>query len=161
MPSIAWEEATRAKLFVRADLPTPAKRCRENLVSRLDALVASGVIDEFSVSSWAKRVPLDADAEVGRSERDRFRQFDAWARAAGVRLTPFFDTRECYSSTTGERQTQLVLPAACLAIYDGDDLICVVPCADESGTVSVTDCLERLAGESDGRRDSSVTLAAD
>lgn len=160
MPPTDRKEATRAELFVRGDLPAPVQRRQENVVSRLDALVASGALDEYSVSSWAKRVPFDADADAGRTERDRFSQFDEWARATGVRLTPFFDARECYSWTTGERRTELVLPAVCLALYDGDDLVCVVPCADESDSVSVTDCLDRLDDESESS-DSSTLLAAD
>lgn len=150
MPTIAWEEVTRATLFVRSDLPTPAGRCRENITSRLAELVASDAIGEFSVSSWAKRVPLDADAGVGQRERDLYRRFDDWARAAGVDLAPFFDTRECYSSTTGERQTQLVMPAVCVALYDDAELVGVLPHATETGSVSVADGLDRLTDADSG-----------
>lgn len=145
MPTIAWEEVSRVDAFVRSDLPAPAKRCRQNTTARLEALVTSGVIDEFSVTSWAKRVPREMDSAVGEAERDLFRTFRSWARTTGTSLTPFFDTRECYSWTTGERQTQLVLPAVCLALYDGDELVAVAPHADESGSVGVSDCLDRLA----------------
>lgn len=158
-----WEEATRAELFVRADLPTPAQKCRQTIVSRLEGLVASGVIEEFSVTSWAKRVPLDAGADLGAFERDRYNVFAAWARDAGVRLAPFFETRECYSSTTGDRQTQLVMPAACVALYAGDELVGLAPHARETGTVSIADCLDQLAdaAEEDSDSDQTLTVTAD
>lgn len=160
MPTTDWEGATRAELFVRSDLPTPASRCRQTTISRLEELVADGVLDDFSVTSWAKRVPLKAGADLGRRERDCFNTFSAWARTSGVRLAPFFDTRECYSSQTGAQQTQLVMPAICAALYDEDDeLVGVVPHAHESGSVSVEECLERLRGTSDDEQSVSVMTA--
>lgn len=164
MATTAWEAANRAELFVRADLPTPAKKCRKTATSRLESFVASGVLEEFSVTTWAKRVPMEAGVDLGTFERARYNEFSAWARAAGVRLAPFFDTRECYSSTTGERQTQLVLPAACLALYDEDDeLVAVTPHADERGSVSIADCFERLAAvhDEDSDTDRTRTITAD
>lgn len=158
MSTTDWAEATRADLFVRSDLPTPARRCRQATTSRLEALVAKSVFEAVSVTSWAKRVPLESGANLGTFERDTFDEFSEWARREGVRLAPFFDTRECHSSTTGERQTQLVLPALCLALYDGEELVGVVPHADEDGTVSIGDCLEYFEkGTGDDR---SVTLTA-
>jgi len=159
MATIDWGAAERAELFVRSDLPTPAKQCRTTAVSRADALVADGVLDGFSMTSWAKRVPLDDDAELGAFERARFDEFSTWARSAGVRLSPFFDTRECHATTTGERQTQLVLPTVCAALYDEEELIAVVPHADEVGTVSLADCFDRLEEPADDDR--SVALTAD
>ena len=162
MATIDWESPTRAELFVRSDLPTPAKKCRQTTVSRLEGLVASGVLENYSLTSWAKRVPLDAGSDLGSFERDRYNAFASWAREAGVRLTPFFDTRECYSSTTGDRQTQLVLPAVCIALYDGADLVAVAPHADETGSVSVADCFDRLEGtDGDSDRDRTLTVTAD
>lgn len=159
MTTIDWGAASRAELFVRSDLPTPARQCRTTALSRVEELVDGGVLDEFSMTSWAKRVPLDEDAELGAFERARFDEFSLWARSAGVRIAPFFDTRECHSSTTGERQTQLVLPAVCLALYDRDELVAVVPHVSESGTVSIGDAFDRLDESADD--DWSVALAAD
>lgn len=163
MATIDWGGAARAELFVRSDLPTPAKQCRTTAVSRAEALVANDVLDGFTVTSWSKRVPLDEGADLGAFERDRHNEFASWARKAGVRLAPFFDTRECYSTTTGERQTQLVLPAVCIALYGGDGLVTVAPHAHESGTVSVTDCLDRLADQSDedSDRERALSVTAD
>jgi len=159
MSTIDWGAASRAELFVRSDLPTPAKQCRTSALSRVEELVDDGVLDGFSMTSWAKRVPLDEDADLGVFERARFDEFSAWAGSTGVRLAPVFDTRECHSTTTGERQTQLVLPAVCLALYDEEGLVAVVPHASESGTVRLGEALDRLDESADDDR--FVALAAD
>lgn len=148
MPTTHWDQASRAELYVRSDLPAPAKQCHAAIRSRLDSLVASGVLEEFSVTSWAKRVPLASEDGDGEFERGLYDAFSEWAATANVGLQPFFDTRECYSKITGERRTELVVPAACLALYDdADALVSVVPHATEAGTVSIRDRLADLADE--------------
>lgn len=159
MPATDWEAADRAELYVRSDLPAPVRTCRQRTTSRLSDLVADGVLAGFDVTSWAKRVPLDADGEGGQFERDLYRSFRAWAREAGVELRPFFDTRECYSSETARRRTELVMPAVCLALYADEDLVAVVPHATEAGAVSVGDCLRALAADRSEDRSPTATTA--
>ena len=162
MPTIAWEEATRAELFARSDLPAPAQKCRENIASRLEGLVTDDVLASFAVTSWAKRVPLAGEDPVAGFERRLYERFLAWARDAGVRLSPFFDTRECYSAVTGDRQTELVLPAACLALYDAnDELVAVVPHGDGPRSVSIRECLNRLADETTDDDRTTTLLTTD
>lgn len=145
MPTTDVAAATRAELYVRGGLPKPARQCRRTTERRLADLIASGLLRDASVSSWAKRVPIrDGDAD----ERRLYDEYRAWADEEGVRLRPFFDTRECYCTHTGEKRQELVMPALCLALYDeDDDLVCVAPHADESATVTIADCLDWL-GES-------------
>lgn len=149
MSQTDWEGATRADLFVRGDLPTPASRSRQTTISRLETLVANDVLEDISVTTWAKRVPLNAGSDLGAAERNWFNTFASWARDAGVHLAPFFGTRECYCSKTGDQQTQLVMPAICAALYDDDELISVIPHAHEAGTVSIEECLDRLEDEAE------------
>ncbi len=151
------DDAVRAELYVREDLPKPVQNCRRRCIAHLERLVAAGALDGFDVTSWAKRVPLESDG-TPRPERDCFNAFSAWAREADVRLAPFFDTRLCYSMETGEKRTELVTPAVCLAIYDGDDLRRVAPCASEDGTTTVTECLDELAGDELEDRDRQVEI---
>lgn len=146
MPTTHRDQATRAELYVRSDLPTPAQQCHTAIVSRLEAAVAGGVLEDFSVTSWAKRVPLAPDDDAGEFERGLYETFSEWAADADVELEPFFDTRECYSRITGDCRTELVMPAACLALYDENDrLVSVVPHATEAGTVSIRDRLADFA----------------
>lgn len=126
MPAMESPGERRAVLFTRRDLPTPARKRRDAVVQELRCLADRGSLSSFSVVDWDKRVPADGAS----AERERYGEFSAWAREAGVALSPFFDTRLCYSSETGRKREELVLPALCLAVYDGEDLTTVAPHAD-------------------------------
>jgi len=142
MPTSECPQRRRAELFVRSDLPTPVQKRCEAVESLLAELESDGVVDEAETAFWAKRVPV----EGGRSlERDRYNEFCEWARETGVCLAPFFDTRECYSFETGEKQRELVLPALCLAIYEGGELTQVAPFTDSGESQTIEDCLTDLA----------------
>jgi len=143
MPATETTGEIRAALYVRETLPAPAQKCRQKTIARLERLTAEGPLDGHSVTSWAKRIPLSGTDST--EARNRYNEFSQWARENDARLTPFFDTRECYSMATGEKRTELVFPAVCVAIYEGDELRTVAPHATASTTESVQDCLERLA----------------
>lgn len=138
MPAMERTGDTRAVLFTRDDLPTPARKRRDAVVQHLRRLEARGDLGGVDVVDWAKRVAVGAPSAA----RDRHEAFSAWADAAGVRLTPFFDTRVCYCTETGRKREELVLPALCLAVYEGGDLSTVAPHADDAGTVSVEDVMD-------------------
>lgn len=159
MPATETSGEIRATLFVRDSLPTPARRCSQRTIARLERLAADGIVGNATVTSWAKRLPIDGtDAP---SQRDWYNEFSQWAREHDARLAPFFDTRECYSMTTGEKRTEIVFPAVCLAIYEDDELVTVAPHATEDGTTSVGDCLDRLTEQPGDEQDQRRTLAAD
>jgi hypothetical protein len=149
----------RAVFFVRADLPAPSARRRSALEEALRNLVDAGVLDTVETVVWDKRVCADGPAES--IEENRYEYFREWAGQAHVSLAPFFDTRECYSTTTGEKETHLVMPTMCLAVYEDDDLVRVAPHADAGGTESVTECVERLASRPEVLRKAAtrVTMA--
>jgi len=143
MSSSTAPDGRRATLFVRSDLPVPSqKRCTE-IERELQELVCHSVLDDVETVEWNKRVPLQGSGNG--TERDLYNEFSEWAREAGVCLAPFFDTRLCYSTTTGRRRQELVMPAVCLAIYEGDDLVQVAPFADAGRAESVEECIAELA----------------
>jgi len=151
---------TRVELFGRADLPTPAASRHDRVAQRLAALASAGAVAEFGVSTWPKRVPRDGAADA--ATRDRYLAFAAWARDSGVRLTPFFGTRECYSMETGERGEWLVLPALCLAVYEDGELTAVYPHADGDTYRSVLSGLQALEEGADAESsDSAPVTTAD
>ncbi|MGB9932173.1 HTH domain-containing protein [Haloarcula amylolytica] len=133
----------RATLFVRSDLPKPSQKRCTAIERELQELVCRGVLDDIETVEWEKRVPLQGPGNG--NERDLYNEFADWARGAGVCLAPFFDTRLCYSSTTGEKRRELVMPAVCLAVYEDGDLVQVAPFADAGRTESVEECIEELA----------------
>lgn len=149
----------RAVLHVRSDLPAPSEKRRTAVEAELQELACKGVLDEYETRAWEKRVPVDSGGPC--RERDLYNEFAEWAREADVCLAPFFDTRLCYSTETGERRKELVLPALCLTIYEDGELVQVAPCAAAGRAESVDDCLERLAEtDSAPRSDTPVVSTA-
>lgn len=152
----------RVVLSLRETLPEPAARQRDRLADRLRELEAAGQVDSFEVTTCPKRIRREAPDAV--TARDRYLAFSRWARARGVRLRPFFATRECYAADTGELCDWLVFPAITLAVYDGGDLVAVYPHADGEESRSVADGLSALAGDSAdpaGDRDRPTVAPAD
>jgi len=136
----------RVVLSLRETLPEPAARQRDRLADRLRELEAAGQVDSFEVTTCPKRIRSEAPEAV--AARDRYLAFAQWARDRGVRLRPFFATRECYAADTGELCDWLVFPAITLAVYDEGDLVAVYPHADGDEYRSVADGLSALAGDS-------------
>ncbi|PSQ45748.1 hypothetical protein BRD17_00860, partial [Halobacteriales archaeon SW_7_68_16] len=140
-------------------LPKPASGRRDRLRERLCDLAAGSTVEEFDVSTWPKRVPRDGSCDP--AVRDRYLEFAAWARDNGVRLSPFFGTRECYSMETGERGEWVVLPALCLAVYEDGDLSAVYPHADGDTYHSVLSGLRHLETAATEATESPAPSAAD
>jgi hypothetical protein len=152
----------RVALCLRETLPEPAARQRDRLTDRLRELEAAGRVDSFEVTTCPKRIRREDTAAV--AARDRYLAFSRWARDRGVRLRPFFATRECYAADTGELCDWLVFPAITLAVYDEGDLVAVYPHADGDDYRSVADGLSALAGDapdSVDRRDRPLVAPAD
>jgi hypothetical protein len=138
---------TRARLHVRETLPYPVRGRRERVADELSALVAAGTLAEFDVVTWDKRIPADGSGDP--ELRDTYLAFETWAEDRGVSLSPFFETRECYSWGTGERGTWMVLPALCLAVYEDGELESVYPHRDGDTYHSVWAGIDSLDGTTD------------
>ena len=150
----------RVELFVRSDLPTPSEKRQTAVEDRLQGLQCNGVLDEYETTVWDKRVPVEGS--TGRVERARYNEFAAWAADAGACLAPFFDTRECYSWKTCEKQTELVMPALCLAVYEDDELVHVAPFARGGTPHSIEECLDDIeAGRRQVRTEQPLAFTAD
>lgn len=130
---------TRIELFARSSLPEVAARRRDDVAGRLERLAREGHVDDVTIHTWEKKVPLSAEVE-----HERYERFEEWAADTGVSLDPFFDTRTCYSMETGERGTWLIRPALCLAVYRDGDLDAVYPHSTNDGSRSVLDCLQAI-----------------
>lgn len=144
-----------AVLYQRTELPPPAVERADYVAERLEDIAERSHIDEVIREEWDKREPLhDCDEDL----RDAYLSFQSWADERGVRLTPFFQTRECYSPDEEAHTDWLVVPAFCLAVYDEDGVAAVYPHADDAGTMTVEDGLQALL--SDGVEGASVEPAA-
>lgn len=142
MPNTERQPTRRAELFVRSDLPEPSKKRRAAVERRLDELESSGAIDEHDTTVWEKRVPVEGGGDC--QERTLYNEFAQWATENDACLAPFFDTRRCYSMETGEKRTELVLPALCLAVYEDGALAQVAPFACGGSPHSIEDCIDDL-----------------
>ena len=157
MPTTECQPTRRATLFVRADLPEPSTRRLKAVETRLQKLRRGGVFDAVETKVWNKRVPVEGDGD--HPERSRHEEFAEWASDAGACLAPFFDTRECYSFETGERRTELVLPALCLAVYEDGELTQVAPFACNGTPHSVEDCLDDFERDRDPMPSGTATVS--
>lgn len=133
----------RLELFVRSSTPAAARERQSIVVERLRALED---YEEVVIRSWERRAPIDGRENDGIHEL--YDAFAEWAGKNGVDLCPFFDTRECHSSLTGDSHTALVLPVMCLAVYDDDRLRAMFPHVDDGQPVAVGDALDALEGNS-------------
>lgn len=138
----------RLELFVRSSVPAAARECQSSSVERLRALGDTDAIEAVAVRTWEKRIPVGEGRQEGETHRT-YAAFEEWARGRGAELHPFFDTRECYSSITGESHAALVLPVMCLAISEGDRLRAVFPHAREGRAYAVGDALDALEATED------------
>lgn len=141
MQSSQGEGEVGATFFTRRELPPPAERRADAVYDRLREFADGGYIDDVDRSEWKKRSPVgDCECDL----RDRYLAFTEWANEQGVRLTPFFDTRQCFSDEEGEMVDWLVMPAFCLVIYTDDGLCAVYPHTDTEDTRTVEDGLQAL-----------------
>lgn len=154
MSNTECPQTRRAELFVRADLPKPSERRLTAVERRLQDLQCKGVFDAVETTVWNKRIPVEGS---DCPERSLYNEFSAWASEAGACLAPFFDTRECYSFETGQKQTELVLPAICLAVYEDDELVQVAPFARGGSPRSVEECLDDLERSRDVPTTTTIT----
>lgn len=132
----------RLELFVRSSAPAAARERQTATVERLRALENDDGIEAVAVRTWEKRIPVGEGRE--RETHRTYAAFEEWARGRGVELRPFFDTRECHSSITGDSHAALVLPVMCLAVSEGDRLRAVFPHASADRTYAVGDALDAL-----------------
>ncbi|MEF8814449.1 MAG: HTH domain-containing protein [Halovenus sp.] len=131
----------RIEFYVRHELPAPARDQSAAVYDRLCRLADRGVVSGIERHEWVGRVPL---ADCDRWLRDTYLGFTDWAGEAGVALRPFFSTRECYTPECEAYTDWLVLPALCLALYEGGQLQAVYPHADGDETVTVAEAVDSL-----------------
>jgi len=148
------ERGARLELFVRSSVPPPIYECQSSAIERLRALDDTEGVEGIRVRPWEKRVPTNEGTREPGSTREIYEALSEWARGHGADLQPFFETRECYSSVTGEAHTALVLPVTCLAVSKNERLHGVFPHATETRSYTVGDALDAL----ETAADRSVTL---
>ncbi|WP_423750709.1 HTH domain-containing protein [Salinirarus marinus] len=139
----------RIELHVRADDPAPGHH--SDVVETLRELDADGRIDGFDVSTWPERATLSPD-RPGVDVVDAYEHFQSWASERGVSINPPFVVRTGTRTLVGDEYAVLRTPTACLAVYDGFELVGVFPCVDGDTVHTVDDALSTLESTTRTRR---------
>lgn len=143
------EEAITVTVHLRSAPSTPAANRQQSVVSRLEDLAASGVIPEIGIERWSAKVTMpvaDADSDAGALEL--FEEFETVADEAGVRLDPFFETRENVGGllSAGPPASKIVaFPVICITIRRDETLTGLYPCWNDGEHQSIEYCLDALA----------------
>ncbi|MFB6152444.1 MAG: HTH domain-containing protein [Haloarculaceae archaeon] len=144
------ETDVHLELYVRSAWPRETD-AREGVLDAVDGLVDGGTVSSADITVWGDRSPPspdDARTEIGRFVHNRVAVFREWGRRNDLELGPGFVHRAIDSAMTGRREERIRLPSLAVAAYCGDDLACVAPHVEESGTVvEPRTFLDRLDGE--------------
>ncbi len=127
---------------------------------RVRELDRSGRVDAGTVVVWGDEVGLTTTAfrtRVGKCIVDRVAAFRAWAADRGGTMAPFFETRSVTGEITGESYTAVRLPVACLAEYEGDELVHVAPYRAGDADCTVGERLGYLEDRTATRREVATT----
>ncbi|WP_336002138.1 HTH domain-containing protein [Halorientalis halophila] len=162
MTTETQQERVTVDLHVRSLTPRGGPGQQEAVIERLEELVESGHVDEFSLDVWGRQVSLSTAAartDAGRDVLNRVEAFRDWAAETDRSVDSFFETRRVSSTVTDENYVALVLPRVTLAEYRDGDLAYVAPCTDGEDVCTVLDRLDALeteptvaeAVEADGR----------
>lgn len=142
----------RVELRLRERTPACVTEPLEDFRDRVGRLERSGVVDDCRIETWACETwtgERPNGESAGSATAATVADFRAWARRNGYTLRPAFDRRERTTLISERSRTELVVPLACLAVYEGEELACVAPCStagdgDRADTCTVGDCLDAL-----------------
>lgn len=112
----------------------------DDIVETLRSHARSGRLGSLTVQAWPASVRLDST--LRRDVLETVEEFREWAAERDASLEPAFSVGERVSEFTGDRETRLRLPVVCLAVYQNDELYCVVPNRTAERTCTVPKALE-------------------
>lgn len=152
MASPTPSDEHRVELYVRSLAATPSQTNHEAVIDRLEQFVDEGIVDEYTVQIWGKKVAMESPAaqtETGQFIHERLKKFRHWASVNQLSITSFFERQDVESSITGEQYTAIVLPTLTLAEFDGDSLRGMAPCTDGDTVYTVFDLLDAIEANQD------------
>lgn len=124
--------------------------CQRRMITRLQALDASGHVDGVDVRVWGSEVSISerpVETESRREILNTVRAFREWADRNGVSMEQCYENRTRVAERTDEEFTTLRLPVLALAEYEDSELVWVTPHERESRTQTVAERVETLATE--------------
>jgi len=146
------EEPVRLELYVRSLLARQANSQQDEVIERLNALEAEGLVDEYQLVVWGRQAPASpaqARTDAGVFTLNRVAVFSEWAAANGLSVDEHFERRNVESSMVGESYQAVRFPIMTLAEYHGQDLAFVAPATEAETTYSVQDRLDAIEATAD------------
>lgn len=138
-------ESVHVELFLRTQAPSDVVERLHELTDRVRRLAADDTVTDVRVRTWTSvRPALEELSDTGRSVTQTVDAFRSWAEQHDCTLRPGFEQRETTSMVSRRSATELQVPIASLAIYEGETLQCVAPCSDGERTYTVDDCVTAL-----------------
>lgn len=139
------EDATPldVQLYLRDDLPPIVAERIDTIVDRVDTLDQLPHIDSVDISTWEPITDLPSRRE-SRSQRI-LHEFERWADAAGMSLSPAFDRRSLDSALCRRTYERTFVPIVAMAVSADERLRFVAPSRNERSTYTVDNCLDIVA----------------
>lgn len=128
-------------LRLRKCAPACTVDCEERLVQRVEALEETAHVTATRVETWDRLRLRSPKRPEQLAVIDRFAR---WAARNGLTLEPAFQRREVTTFVHPKERVEIVVPVACLAVYEDDDLRTVAPCSNGEHVETVGDALARL-----------------
>lgn len=156
-PDGGGDAGLKAELYVRADPPTPARV--RSVVDRMDGLVADGRLDGYVVHAVPPEVNL-SERSMATAATNIRGLLDVADRLAGEDRHRYpFRIVDRYSAITDETTEVFLLPALCLLLYDGPDLVDLAPYHGRDGTWHIEDCLSLVDHVAPNRKEAAEGTA--
>ncbi|RKD95224.1 HTH domain-containing protein [Halopiger aswanensis] len=138
-------DPVRVEVFLRTRTPPGVVERLRDLVARARRLEATDSVTDVRVTNWAPVCPtLEELSDDGPSVAPTVATFRSWADREGYSLEPGFARRETSSRLEDCHAAEIQVPIVSVAVYEGERLQCVTPCADGERTYTVAECLEAL-----------------
>lgn len=130
----------RLELWTRAADGPP-----DDVVARLDRLVAIGRIDDYELHSWDRRATLTDPVDGPDTHiAGRVLAFALWAAQHGVTLPTMGPLHRVGCADAGPATLAVDLPSMVLVDYAADEVAFVAPCVDDDTVHTVRGYLDRL-----------------
>lgn len=142
-PGAELRDVDRAAVYLRSVAPGGVNDAQRRALRSLRSAEERGDLDDVVADAWGTALACAEIAPEETSVASLLREFDRWAAAHDRTLEPAFQRRVTESMVGGDRES-VKLPLVCVALYDGDELVSVVPHCDGDDVYTVQDCLDAL-----------------
>lgn len=150
LTDVEGEGEVELDIFVRSLSPPMGVRQRqEQLFSQLQELQSAGRIDSYRVNLWGGGVCLCdvcSGTSIAKSMMDTVEELEQWA-ATQEEVTLPFERKTVESSMVDQASSDLTVPSMSLTVRVESDICGVFPCTVAGESISVTNCIERMASE--------------